>query len=213
METDQLEMIHSAFEELRVLPQDQSWPSGVKEKLDQLAWSIAGDYGLNGSCDCPESGCLIDIACTSFDEAINTSPGFIEWDKAQYLYGYFPLRERDAEDYDDDTDVFQAPGESNLTFAKRCINRLRESDGEYSSTDEDSVTTLQLASLNFERCSIHYWIASNPQRAGHYYRCFPESWASKAAATAGLRKYGFRHVEELTESDLPRLGFPPKSGA
>ena len=45
-------------------------------------------------------------------------------------------------------------------------------------------------------------------KGGNYSRCLPTAYADEAGARAGLKDYGFRHADELTTDDLPRLGFP-----
>jgi hypothetical protein len=69
---------------------------------------------------------------------------------------------------------------------------------------------MQLASLSHEGKIAWFWITSHPQRAGYFFEVYPKAWPDEASAKSGLREIGFWKVEELTEDDLPRLGFPQK---
>ncbi len=198
--------LHEAINGLYAVRNGEPWPADLKEIVGELARAIALHAKFGGECDCSGQGCSVSISCTDPDDY--AYPPFVEWRWALYMYDHFPNETTDPDNGSEED--FQQPNESNLDFAIRCINALRESDGIFSSYDEDSTTMLQLASLKLEDKSIWFWIMSHPQRAGYYFEVYPKAWSNENAAKAGLKDIGFQFVEELTEEDLPRLGFPAK---
>lgn len=70
---------------------------------------------------------------------------------------------------------------------------------------------MQLAGLTAGNKSVWFWIKSHPQHAGYFFEVHPNVWGSEREALRGLRDIGFHDVGELTEIDLPRIGFSQPS--
>jgi hypothetical protein len=200
--------LHSVFEALYQVREGASWTEELTAQLDSFVHRIAQGLGLDGECNGQSDEECIEVECTEMDEAINTLPSFIEWSRAKSLYDFFPRRQRDSADYDEDFEGFQKPNESDLSFAQRSINVLREGDSHFSNHHESDTTVLQLVQLRKGEKSVSFWIASSPGRDGNYSRCLPRGFPDVASARSGLREFGFRNVDELNVDDLSRLGFP-----
>jgi hypothetical protein len=203
MDENQFEQLHQALHGLYEVRQGEPWPDSLKELVESLSYNIALETGFAGSCNCGGESCAMQISITDMYDYTE----FVEWGWAQFIYDHLPRKENDPNLDDED---YQQPGESNLAFAQRVITRLREGNGQFSLQDEDRNTCMQLASLSHEGKIAWFWITSHPQRAGYFFEVYPKAWPDEASAKSGLREIGFWKVEELTEDDLPRLGFPQK---
>jgi len=201
MGTNTLLQLHSAYEGLYAVRDGTVWPEELIHLQYELAYNIAEDLGFSDDCDCESSAECVQLDCTDMSDAINITPSFIEWRNAHLIYDAI----LEAAPNEDDTN--QEDKESDLDFAKRGIKQMREGDGPFSNNG-DYTTVLQLVTLGRTRQPVFFWMASNPDKGGNYSRCLPTAYADEAGARAGLKDYGFRHADELTTDDLPRLGFP-----
>ena len=201
MGTNTLLHLHSAYESLYALCGGTAWPQELIDLLDGLAYDIAEGIGFSGECDCASSAECVQLDCTDMSDAINITPSFIEWRNAALIYDFL----LEAAQYEDNTNLEDK--EYGLDFFKRGIRLMRDGDGPFSNNG-DYTTVLQLVTLAREGHPVLFWMASNPDKGGNYSRCLPRAFADEAGARAGLKEYGFRHVDELTTEDLPRLGFP-----
>jgi len=202
MGTNTLLQLHSAYKNLYAVRDGTAWPQELIDLLDGLAYDIAEGMGFSGECDCASSEECVQLDCTDMSDAMNIVPSFIEWKSGKSLYDFL-LEAAENED-----NANQEDKESDLDFAKRGIRRMRDSDGPFSNHDETYTTVLQLVTLARKGQPVFFWMASNPDKGGNYSRCLPTAYADEAGAKAGLKDYGFRHADELTTDDLPRLGFP-----
>ena len=204
MQTNQLEILHQVVDELNAVRNGEPWPASLVANLNELSYAIALDTGLEGSCGCPnfaKLGCEVDIQCTPMDEAVN-GPYLITWRWAEYLFSRLPNRE--AANFDEES--CQQPGESDLTFARRSIDWF-----EHRYELEDQVAVIQLVGIHHGGRGAWFWMYSYPQKAGYFTEIFPKAWANEEQAQAGLREVGFTSVEELTDEDMPRIGFPARA--
>jgi hypothetical protein len=201
MGTNILLQVHSAYKSLYALRGGTAWPQELIDLLDGLAYDIAEGIGFSGECDCASSEECVQLDCTDMSDAINITPSFIEWRNAALIYDFL----LEAAQYEDNTNFEDK--EYGLDFFKRGIRLMRDGDGPFSNNG-DYTTVLQLVTLAREGHPVLFWMASNPDKGGNYSRCLPRAFADEAGARAGLKEYGFRHVDELTTEDLPRLGFP-----
>ena len=200
MGTNTLLQLHSAYEGLYAVRDGTVWPEELIRLLDELAYDIAEELGFSDDCDCESSAECVQLDCTDMSDAINITPSFIEWRNAHLIYD----EKMEAAQNEDDTN--REDKESDLAFAKQGIKQMRESDGPFSNNG-DYTTVFQLVTLAREGQPVFLWMASNPDKGGNYSRCLPKAYADEARARAGLKDYGFRHVDELTTEDLPKLGF------
>ena len=203
MEVNQFEQLHEALNVLYEVRHGEPWPHGLQELVESLSYNIALDTGFAGSCTCDGDHCAMQVSVTDMYDYTT----FVEWHSAQSIFSYLPDRDTDP---NLDEDYYQQPGESDLAFAVRGYSDLLESDGPFSSYDEDRNTCMQLASLSHQGKTVWFWIKSHPQRAGYYFEVHPKAWPDETSATVGLREIGFSGPDDITEADLPRLGFPPK---
>lgn len=194
--------LHQAIDELSGLHPGEPWPDSLVRLVNDLAYPIGLDVGFSGSCSCGGSHCAVLLSISDlYDYA-----GFIEWGWASLIYDRLPRKETDPNLDDED---YQQENESDLEFVKRTITSWRDNDGHYSGVDnEDETTCMQLAGLTAGNKSVWFWIKSHPQHAGYFFEVHPDSWGSEEEAMRGLRDIGFLNVNELDESDLPKLGFP-----
>ena len=203
MNENQFLQLHQALNSLYEVRSGEPWPDTLKDLLESLSYNIALETGFAGSCTCGGKSCAMQISVTD----IYDYQSFVEWDSAKLIYSYLP---NFATDPNLDEDYYQQPGESDLAFAIRGYSDLLEGDGPFSLYDEDRNTCMQLISLSCEGKCAWFWIKSHPQTADYYFEVHPKAWPDEASAKAGLREIGFWGVEELTEADLPRLGFPKR---
>ena len=203
METNQFAILHKVVEQLHAVRNGEPWPETLTQNLDSLSYAIALNTGLEGTCGCPDIvklGCEVDTQCTPMDEAVN-GPYLITWERAKNLYDYLPKRE----EVDLDEERYQQPGESDLSFARRSIDWF-----ELRYNHEDHVAVIQLVGIRYRDHGAWFWMYSFPQRAGYFTEMFPKAWPDEESALAGLRDIGFTSVDELTEADMPRIGFPER---
>ena len=201
MERNQFETLHEVVEALHGVRHGEPWPDSLAEQLYELSHAIALDTGFEGRCGCPDfdqSGCRVDVWCTGMDGAVD-GPYLMTWKRAEHLYDYFPKREDD----DHDEERYQQPGESDLSFARRSIDWF-----ETMYDREDDVAVVQLVGIHLDGRGAWFWMYSFPQSSGYWTEVFPKAWPDEASARAGLRDIGFTSVEELTDEDMPRIGFP-----
>ena len=210
MEKNQFVQLHQAVDILHSVRQGEPWPRELSALLEDLSYAISRETGFHGDCKCAGSNCAIEIECTPLDSAINEYPSFITWEQAERMYDLFPHKSS-APDEVIDEDLYQQPGESDLAFAKRCINNFREGDSYFSNNDEDTTATLQLTKIKLGLKEAWFWITSQPGRSGNYESVYPKAWPDLASALTGTREIGFRDVQELIDTDLFRLGFPPRN--
>jgi hypothetical protein len=203
MDVNQFEQLHQTLDGLFQVRHGETWPDSLQVLVEGLIYNIALDTGFAGSCTCGGDHCAMQVSVTDMYNYTT----FVEWPSAQFIYSHLPNKETDP---NLDEDYYQQPEESDLAFAIRGYSDLLESDGAFSLYDEDRNTCMQLASLSFQGKFVWFWIKSHPQTADYYFEVHPKVWPDEASATAGLREIGFSGPEELTEADLPRLGFPQK---
>jgi hypothetical protein len=198
---NELDTLHKAFEELHAVRNGEAWSETLEQHLDSLSYSIALGTGLSGRCVCldrGEDGCRIEVSCGDMSEAIN-GPYLVTWKIADRIYDDLPKRENDDRDEED----YQQPGESDLSFARRSFDWF-----ERMYDREDQVAVVQLVGFKYQDRSAWFWMYSYPQSGGYYTQVFPKAWPSAESAEAGLREIGFTDLDDLTEEDMPRLGFP-----
>lgn len=203
METNQFAILHQIVDELHAVRNGNTWPETLLQQLNEISYEIALDTGLSGSCGCPDLvnlGCEVDIQCTPLDAAVD-GPYLITWEKAEHLYDFLPKRE----EADLDEEDYQQPGESDLSFARRSIDWF-----ERRYELEDKVAVIQLVGIEYQGRGAWFWMYSFPQSGGYYTEVFPKAWPSEERAEAGLRDVGFTSVEDLTDQDMPRIGFPER---
>ena len=181
----------------------EPWPEALVESVNQLAEAIGLERALQGECACTDRYCDIEITTTDLYDYKH--PPFVEWKLASVIYLYIM---DELKDPDSQLNTCRKVGESDLTLVKQAITEWRESDGPYSTVDEDGTTCMQLASLRLNEKAVWFWLTSHPQTGGYFFEAYPKAWPDEASAKRGLREIGFWQVEELTEGDLPRLGFP-----
>ena len=203
MDENQFEELHQALNGLYEVRHGEPWQESLVELVESLSYNIALQLGFSGSCKCGGKSCAIQISITDMYDFTT----FVEWNQAQWIYSHLPNVTTDP---NLDEDYYQQPDESDLAFARRGYSDLLEGDGPFSLYDEDRNTCMQLASLTHEGKSVWFWIKSHPQTADYYIEVHPKAWPDEASATDGLREIGFADVADLTEADLPRLGFPQR---
>lgn len=203
MEVNQFEQLHEALNGLYAVRHGELWSESLRKLVESLSDNIALDIGFAGSCTCSGDHCAMQVSVTGMYDYTT----FVEWDWARAIYSHLPNRDTDP---NLDEDYYQQPEETDLAFAVRGYSDLLEGDGAFSLYDEDRNTCMQLASLSYQEKSVWFWIKSHPQTAGYYFEVHPKVWPDEAPAIAGLREIGLSGPDDITEADLPRLGFPPR---